>query len=217
MDVVEKLHDTRNNFRSTLCIVHHPQIQRQMINQKRCLSNSGHGSRLPESINDWSLGAPVGNNQQNYVYFTAVWLFTVAHVCKTLGDQTIQSNENQLLQPVQNEMLYAASIAMEAPRLCPVTSNLKHPSAGTWTTSGTLPTSEPGGLQLGSHRRSWPLFEVGIWMLWVVNNVHVMWHKFKMTKFALKYLIYQHCTIIEFATLAAKILFDNTGWITAAI
>ena len=39
--------------------------------------------------------------------------------------------ENQLLQPVQNEMLYAASIAMEAPRLCPVTSNLKHPNAGT--------------------------------------------------------------------------------------
>jgi hypothetical protein len=54
-------------------------------------------------------------------------------VCKTLGDRTIRSDEiagNQL-QPVQNEMLYAASIAMEAPRLCPVTSNLKRPSAGT--------------------------------------------------------------------------------------
>ena len=194
MDVVVKLHDTRNNFRSTLCVVYHPQIQRQIINQKRCLSNSGHGSRLPEGINEWSLGAPVGNNQQNYAYFTAVWLFTVAHVCKTLGDQTIQSDEIDAGKPtaatgpkrdvVRRQHCHGSTQTMpchEQPQASQRwnMNHIWHPtnfSQSPWTRRTSA-----------GEWRSWPLFEAGIWMLWVVNNVHVMWHKFKMTKFALKY------------------------------
>lgn len=98
--------------------------------QKRCLSDSGNGSRLPESINDWSRGAPVGN-RQNYVYHTTVWLIYSCSWLLVCKRWEIKRFDQMRLPPVQNEMLYAASNAMEAPRLCPVTSNLKRPSAGT--------------------------------------------------------------------------------------
>lgn len=65
--------------------------------QKRCLSDSGNGSRLPEGINDWSRGAPVGNKQNNvYIiqpfYYWQLLMYQLL-VRKTLGDQTIRSDE----------------------------------------------------------------------------------------------------------------------------